>query len=220
MQFAAASRACLKRRLASSVQGVAGLHAVDRPLRGALDLAAAVGDGQQGCDLVKLPEHVVDHLPHVRAGQLIGGLASGLGVHVHVLGHDHRVAEVHDDPAVEAGAVEAGTGDDAVVPLGIHFAFEFLDLGDDLVAAVDARIGDVPHADGERIGAVHAVDEEPARGASVLAVIGQHVEFGLFVGGPFVPLHGPVAVVEQGVEVQFELLGGLEPRTAGCRILG
>jgi len=125
---------------------------------------------------------------------------------------------VYHDPEVEAGPVEAGAGDDAVVALGIHFAFELLDLGDDLVAAVDARVGDVPHAHGQRIGAVDAVDEESARSASVLSVIGQHVEFGLFVGGPFVPLHGPVAVVEQGVEVQFELLGRLKPRAAGGRI--
>ena len=47
-----------------------------------------------------------------------------------------------------------------------------------LLQLVDARVGDVPHADRERKVGVHAVDEETARGVAVLSVVRQHVQLG------------------------------------------
>ena len=201
------------------VEGEAGLHAVGRAARGALDLAS-VGYGQDRRYVVELFENVGKNGPHVAAGQFVGAFAALLGVHVHIFRNHDGIAEVDHDAGVEAGAVEAGVGHDAVVAGLFDPAFVLTELGDDLVAAVDARVGDVPHADRERIIGVHAVDQETARGVAVLPVVGQHVQLGLVAGGPFVAFHGPVGVVEQGVEVQFELLGRLEPRAAGRLVPG
>ena len=201
------------------MEGEAGLHAVGRAARGPLDLAS-VGYGQDRRYIVELFENVGKNGPHIAAGQFIGAFAALFGVHVHVFRNHDGIAEVDHDAGVEAGAIEAGVGHDAVVAGLLDPAFVFAELGDDLVAAVDARVGDVPHADRERKVGVHAVDEETARGVAVLSVVRQHVQLGLVAGGPFVAFHGPVGVVEQGVEVQLELLGRLEPGAAGRLVPG
>ena len=202
------------------MEGEAGFHAVGRAAGGTLDLAARVGYGQQGSNVVELLEDVGQDGPHIGAGQQVGAFAALFGIHVHILGNHYGVAEVDHDAGVEAGAVEAGVGHDTFVAVLVHYPFEFFDLGENFVAAVDTRVGDVPHAGREREVGVYAVDEEPARGAAVLSVVRQHIQFGLFVGPPFVALHGPVGVVEQGVEVQLELLGRLIPGAAGCLVVG
>ena len=201
------------------MEGETGFHAIGCAARGPFDLAS-IGYGQYRGYVVELLEDVGQDGPHVAAGQLVSTLAALLGVHVHIFRNHDGIAEMDHDAGVEAGAVKAGVGHDTVVAGLLDPAFVFAELGDDLVAAVDTRIGDVPHADRERKVGVHAVDKETARGVAVLSVVRQHVQLGLVAGGPFVALHGPVGVVEQGVEVQLELLGRLEPGAAGCLVPG
>lgn len=200
------------------VERRAGLHAVGCSLRGALNLRSGILPGQHVDHGVELRENIFEHLPAVLPFEQIGGVASGFGFDVDILVDDHHVAEVHQQPGIEAGAVEAGVPFDPVVGVGIHRGFEFAEFGDDLVAAVDARIGDIPHArhDGIRTVEVSVVERDGRR--AVGEVIGEGIQFALVGGVPLVPFLGPELVEQNGVEVHLELFGCLEP-VSGCGLV-